>query len=135
MKVFLFTSAFLSLACLAVAAEIDGKWTGEYAGGMGGQTMQMEYTFKADGNTLTGTTISGPNGEQTPIKNGKIDGNKISFVVEVEFNGMQLKFNYSGVLSGNELKLSFKTEMPGGDMGGDPGGEVPAQEFVVKKVQ
>jgi hypothetical protein len=135
MKVFLFMLVFPSLACLAVAADIDGKWTGEYAGGVGSRLMRLEYTFKADGNTLNGTTLVGQDGEQVPIKNGKIDGNKVSFVVEVEFNGIQLKFDYSGVLSGNELRLSFKTEMPGGDTGGGPGEEMPAQEFIVKKVR
>jgi len=134
MKVAVFVLSLLLLTSAVYAAEIDGTWTGEYAGGMGGQPMQMEYTFKADGNKLTGTTIGGPDGEKIPIKDGKIEGNRISFKVDVDFSGMQMSFKYKGELKGDELKLSFEMDMPGGGMGG-PGGEAPAQEFTVKKVK
>jgi hypothetical protein len=38
----------------------------------------VAYEFNADGTTLTGSTM-GPDGSPIPIKNGKIDGNKITF--------------------------------------------------------
>ncbi len=137
MKVFVLVVSCMLLAGLAVAADIDGKWAGEYAGGMGGEPMQMEFTFKADGDKLTGTTIGGPD-QQIPIKDGKIDGDKISFTVQPDFQGTTLTFKYKGEVKGDEIKLSFEMDMGGmgggGGMGG-PGGAAPAQEFTVKKVK
>ena len=104
------------VANVAFAADIDGKWTGKYDSGMG-DPMDMEYTFKADGNTLTGTTIGGPDGEQIPIKNGKIDGNKVSFSVAIDMMGQEMSFDYKGELSGDQLKLTF--DMGGMGMGGE----------------
>jgi opacity protein-like surface antigen len=127
MKICFFAVGILLLASLAIAADIDGKWTGQYNSGMG-DPMTLAYTFKANGNTLTGTTLGGPDGQEIPIKDGKIDGNKISFVVSVNFNGTDMKFRYKGVLSGDEIKLTFDT-----GTGGGPGGS--AQGFTVKRVR
>jgi hypothetical protein len=139
MKICVLAAGFLLIASCALAADIDGKWSGQYASAMGGDPMTLTYTFKANGNTLTGTSLGGP-GEEIPIKDGKIDGNKISFTVDVKMGEMAMKFKYKGVLSGDELKLSFEMDMGGGPgMGGPgmggPGGEAPKNEFTVKKVK
>ena len=42
-----------------------------------GQHQEVTFNFKADGSTLTGT-MSNPRGESR-IKDGKIDGDNISF--------------------------------------------------------
>jgi len=105
---------------VAFGADIDGKWTGKYDTGMGGDPMNMEYTFKAEGNVLKGTTIGGADGGQIPILDGKIDGNKISFSVKVDMMGQEMKFDYTGELSGDKLNLKF-------DMGGMGGGEFSVQ--------
>lgn len=121
--IFTAVAGIMLVFSVALAADIDGKWSGQFAGGMGGQPMTLTYTFKAEGNKLTGTTIGGPNGEQIPIRDGKIEGNNISFVVVVDFGGNEMRFNYKGVLSGDEIKLTF-------DMGmGEP------QSFTVKRVK
>ena len=101
---------------VAFGADIDGKWTGKYDSGMG-EAMNMEYTFKAEGNTLTGTSIGGAEGATTPIANGKIDGNKISFSVTVDVMGQEMKFDYTGELSGDKLNLKF--DMGGMGFGGE----------------
>jgi hypothetical protein len=127
MKTFAFTLAFLLMAGLASAADIDGKWSGQYNSGMG-DPMTLTYTFKAEGNTLTGTSLGGPD-TQIPIKDGKIDGNNISFAVVVDFGGQPMTFNYKGVLKGDEIELSF-------EMAGAPAGEGGApQKFVVKRIK
>jgi hypothetical protein len=147
MKICVLAAGFLLIASCALAADIDGKWSGQYNSGMG-EPMTLTYTFKADGNKLTGTSLGGPD-QQIPIKDGKIDGNKISFAVDVDMNGMAMKFKYKGVLSGEELKLTFDMEMPGmdgggmgGPGGGGPGGPggggpggAPKPEIVCKKVK
>jgi hypothetical protein len=71
--------------------------------------MVLNYTFKADGDKLTGST--GPEGmDQSPIANGKIDGKNISFTLTVDF-GMEMTFNYTGVVEGNEIKLKMDMGM------------------------
>ena len=99
-------AALLFTAVSAFAADIDGKWTGSLDSPNG--PIQLGFTFKADGAILTGTTI-GPDGMELKITNGKIDGNKISFDVAVDFGGMPFTIAYTGVLNGTSLamKLDF----------------------------
>jgi hypothetical protein len=99
------------VASTVFAAPIDGKWAGEIAG-MDGNPMKLSYAFKADGATLTGTT-TGPDGKELAIKDGKIDGDKLSFTVTIDFGGQEMKMEYKGVLSGDTLKLTL-------DMMGQP---------------
>ena len=75
--------------------------------------------FKADGNTLGGAT-TGPDGATLPIKNGKIDGSKISFAIALDFGGMAFTLEYTGVASPDQINLTA-------DFMGMP------FEFVVKK--
>jgi hypothetical protein len=104
MKYFSFAVALLLLVGVAFAADVDGKWTGNLD--MGGQAIPVNYTFKADGATLTGTS-SGPENTTIPIKNGKIDGNNISFTVTFDMGGQEMKIDYKGVVSPDQIKLSF----------------------------
>ena len=103
MRLCVFALVLLIAVGVAYGADIDGKWDGELD--MMGQKMAVSYTFKADGAVLTGST-SGPNGEEMKIQDGKIDGNNISFSIVFNF-GQEMKVDYKGVLSGDELKLSF----------------------------
>ena len=107
----------LLIAAPAFAADVDGKWTGTVSTPMG--DLPVQYEFKADGATLTGTTL-GFDGGSVPIKNGKVDGNKISFTVTFDFGGMTLDLSYTGVVSASEIKMT-------GDFMGMP------FEFTVKK--
>ena len=126
MKPLAFAVGFLLITGCALGAEIDGKWSGQYSSGMG-DPMTLVYTFKADGNQLTGTSLGGPNTE-IPIKDGKIEGNNISFGVVVDFNGQAMKFSYKGILKGDEIELSFAIDGAPPMEGGAP------QKFVVKRV-
>ena len=127
MKICLLAVSILFMAGFALGADIDGKWAGQYNSGMG-DPMILVYTFKADGNTLAGTSLGGPD-KQIPIKDGKIDGNNISFVVVVDFGGQEMKFNYKGVLKGDEIELSFEIAGAPPMEGGAP------QKFIVKRAK
>ena len=109
----------LMLLCAtpAFAADVDGKWSGMLS--TPGGDVNVGFEFKSDGTTLTGTT-TGPDGGTIPIKDGKIDGSKISFVVTIDFGGMMFDIPYTGVVSPTEIKMTL-------DFGGMP------FEFVVKK--
>lgn len=64
----------------AIAADLSGKWVGTL-GVPDGSTLDVSYNFKVDGAKLTGTASS-PAGDVS-IDNGKIDGDKFSFSVNV----------------------------------------------------
>jgi len=112
MKYCAFAVGLVLVAGFAFGADVDGKWTTSIAG-MDGNNITIGYTFKADGATLTGTT-TGPDGKEIAIKNGKIDGSNISFVVVIDFGGQEMKFEYKGVVSPDQIKLT--TEMMGQPM-------------------
>jgi hypothetical protein len=88
----------------ARAADVDGKWKGSLDTPMG--AVEVGFNFKADGATLNGST-SGPDGAEVAIKNGKIDGDKISFVVSLDFGGMPFDLNYTGVVTKDNLALTI----------------------------
>jgi hypothetical protein len=98
MKYFSIVMGILLLSSFALAADIDGKWSGEITGA----GMQIEFKFKAEGKTLTGFHII--SGTETPIKEGKIDGDKISFNVTVEGMGT---FEHKGTVSGDQIKMTY----------------------------
>ncbi len=120
MKIFALTVGLLLIASFALAADIDGKWTGQVAG-MGGDPMTINYTLKANGTALTGTT-TGMDGKDVQIKNGKIEGNNVSYSVSFDMGGQEMKMDFKGVLSGDQLKLTF-------DMMGQP------SDLVLKKAK
>jgi len=96
--------AVLLAAVPAHAADIDGKWSGSLDTPMG--AVQIGFNFKADGATLTGT-MTGPDGGDIAIKNGKIDADKISFVVSIDVGGMALDLNYTGVVKPETAQMTL----------------------------
>lgn len=66
--------------CLAAVADLNGKWQGVLK--FGDFELPLTYTFKVDGETLTGacTTDQG----DLPISNGKIKGNDFTFSLDIQ---------------------------------------------------
>ena len=112
----------LASAVLALAADVNGKWTAEVPG-RGGQTSVTTFTFKVEGEKLTGTVNS--RGTDTAISDGKVAGDKISFNIVREIQGNSIKLVYNGTVAGDEIKFSRTIE-------GGPGG-AGAQEFTAKR--
>jgi hypothetical protein len=95
----------VSFGVLALAADIDGKWTAEVAG-RGGQTNTQTLTLKAAGDKLTGS-IEGGRGGPTEISDGTIMGTAVAFKIVRQFGENKIEQTYKGTLSGDELKLSM----------------------------
>jgi len=93
------------------AADVTGKWTAQVPG-RNGQTREVTFMLKQDGAKLTGTT-SGRQGD-TPIADGKVEGDTVSFTVTRNFNGNQMKMMYKGTVTANEIKFTQQRE------GGEP---------------
>ena len=106
------------------AADITGKWTAEFDSQVGLQKYVFE--LKVEGNTVTGTAISDIGGAvaKTPIKDGKISGDEVTFMEPLNYQGMELQITYKGkIVSADEIKFSRTV--------GEAGGE----EFVAKKAK
>jgi len=103
--------ALILVVCIpAFAADVDGKWAGSIAGPAG--DTPINFTFKADGEKLTGSTV-GLDGAEVPISEGKIDGKNITFKVSLDFGGMPFVISYKGVVSPEEIKMTGSFfEMP-----------------------
>jgi hypothetical protein len=88
----------------AMAADFNGKWTAEVQGRNGTQT--VTFDFHVDGATLT---------------DGKVDGDNISFAQVVNFNGNEMKINYTGKADGDTIHFSRQV------------GDRPAMQFDAKR--
>jgi len=127
----LFACALLGLFALSCSAGgINGKWVADLPG-RDGQTRQQTFNFKAEGNKLTGT-VSGRQGAETPISDGEINGDDISFSVTQNFRGNDVKVLYKGKLAGKEIKFTRSRE-GGNAEGGDSQPPQGPQEFTAKK--
>jgi hypothetical protein len=94
----------LLLGAFVRAADPSGRWTATFTTDVGEQQYTFEFTVK--GSTLTGTAKSNLLGE-TQLQEGKIDGDKISFVENADFQGMPLKITYTGTMtSADEIAFS-----------------------------
>jgi len=125
----------------AFAAGLDGEWSGEAPNAFGGPPMKMTFTFKTDGNELTGTT-PGFRGQNIRIQKGKIDGKDFSFIVKTTgFGGTNMTTEYTGEFFGDTIKLTSitKTNAPRRRVASvattSGGGESPPVTFIAKRVE
>ncbi len=109
------------MAGISLAADVTGKWTGQVPG-RDGQTREVTYTFKADGETLTGS-MTGFRGQDLPISDGKISGDTLSFIVKAEFGGNSMTWNHTGKIAGDEIQMKRE------------GSRGPAREFTLKRAK
>jgi len=81
---------------------VAGEWQATFNTPIG--AMNCRYTFKVTGKVLTGNVVAEMSGNksESEITEGKIDGDKITFVW-VYNNDVQMLS--TGKLAGNELKL------------------------------
>ena len=101
--------ALLALATLAFsawAADISGTWKAEFDTQIGVQ--KYTFTLKQEGNALSGQANAEIAGEkhESKLKDGKVEGENISFVELLNFQGNDLEIRYKGTVSEKELKLS-----------------------------
>jgi len=108
MKNALILLALAGLPLSAWAADLTGTWKAEFNTQIGVQ----KYTFrlKQEGNTLAGKANAEIGGEkyESKLKNGKVEGDAVSFVEELNFQGNDLEIRYDGKLSGKDLNLNRK---------------------------
>ncbi len=93
-------------------ANASGNWTWSFET-PGGNTIQSIGKFKQEHGKLTGI-VTGRNGMEMQIKEGKVEGDEVSFKVERERDGRTFSTSYDGKLQGDAIKGKIK-----GNFGGD----------------
>ena len=84
-------------------ADITGTWTASFDTQIGKQDYTYEFVQKDS--TLTGKMKS--NLGSGDITEGKVDGDKVSFVEMLKFQDMEIRITYNGtVTSANEIKFT-----------------------------
>ena len=107
MRICAFVLGILLVASISFAADVDGKWSGEMQnqfGGMSGKygratVRTLTFVFQADGETLTGYSMPQGMNIQVPIREGIIKGEKIWYLVDVNFGGTKMVIRYKGKIN------------------------------------
>jgi len=146
MKYRLFLIGAIILVALTVsawAADVAGKWIAEAPGGQQGGTSEITLVFKVEGTALTGTLDNSQMPGAIELKDGKVEGDDVSFHIMRSFNGSEMKVVWKGKVSGDEIKFTRALEggMPGGGGpgagpgGGGGGGGAAATEIIAKRAK
>jgi hypothetical protein len=104
-KMWAFALLFLLCAVTAFAGDFNGKWTAQFDTQIG--TQKYTFEFHVDGTKLTGKAVNEQFGS-TEIIEGKIDGDSISFVEPLVYQGNELRIAYTGKIDGDTIKFTRK---------------------------
>jgi hypothetical protein len=110
---------FIAAVTTAFAAGVAGRWTAAIDTQVGVQN--YTYDFKVDGDKLTGTAKS--QFSESPITEGSVKGDVISFVETLTYQDMTLRVVYTGTISGDEIKFNRKV------------GDIASEDFVAKRAK
>ena len=110
-------------ATSAASDSVAGKWQGQFDSQIGVQ--KYTYDFKVAGTNLTGKAIGiSDNGtNETAITNGTVGASGITFVEPLKFGENDINIEYTGKLSGDEIKLHRKV------------GDFAEEDLTVKRVK
>jgi len=102
------SAALLVALCAlsAFAANANGKWIANDKDPEGNPST-ITYVFKQEGTQLTGT-VAIPS-ETTNVSNGKVDGDKVSFVAVFSFGTI----THTGTVHGDEIKMTLESDFTG----------------------
>ncbi len=98
---------FALFAMTLSAADITGTWTATAKSGSG--TLKRKFVFKQDGTKLTGKTSSDRWGTSA-IKDGKIEGDTLSFTITVDIEFGSVNVSFTGKVQGNVIKMTAGLE-------------------------
>ena len=106
MKIPFLVLAFAVLPLPVFAADVTGTWKAEFDTQRGLQ----KYTFilKQEGASVTGKASVDNDGQkrESDLKEGKIDGDMVSFVELLSIQGNDIRITYTGKISDNGIKFT-----------------------------
>jgi hypothetical protein len=105
------TGLLLLLSGIAAAADLTGTWKGAFT--FNDQSVPLTLELKG-GSAVTGSIAGFPSGA-TEIKEGKLEGDSLTFWVMIEYEGNPVKLVFKGKSAAGEIKFDFGT--PDGSWG------------------
>jgi len=123
-KIFVLTACALAVVGVVRAEDsFAGKWKGQFDSQIGQQT--YTYDFKVEGTNVTGRAVGvredGTN--DVSIIEGSVSTNGLCFVEPLKFNDNDIRIEYTGKLSGDEIKFHRKV------------GDFAEEDFSVNRVK
>lgn len=88
-------------------SDITGFWTGSFE--FNGNMVPVTFKLKSDGATVTGTA-EGLGAAPIEIHDGKIDGDKVTFWLDVDYQGQTYPLQYRGTIKPGQIDFDFGTE-------------------------
>ncbi len=106
MKTLTAVLAVMVLPLSVFAANVTGTWKVDFDTQIGLQ--KYVITLKQDGASVTGKANAEVNGEkrEADLKEGKVDGDTVSFVELLNIQGNDVRITYTGKVSDNEMKIT-----------------------------
>jgi hypothetical protein len=97
----LFVFVFAGMTVIAQVTDINGEWIVDISGSKTDK-IKTHFEFETHGSTLTGSMLGYPDLE-TPILDGKINGDKISFTIKEYRRRDTISYLYNGKISGDVI--------------------------------
>jgi hypothetical protein len=93
----------LTLPGQLLASDMAGNWKWQITP-QGGDAIDMSARFNVDNGKLTGKFLDGFDQQTFDIKDGKVDGDNVSFTITRPINDMTITVTYAGKLDGDTIK-------------------------------
>ena len=115
-----FVLACAFAASTAWAQDLTGKWTATAVG----NNVAVTLDLKVAGNVVTGAILN-PQSGPAEIKDGKVEGNRISFHVVRTTDNATRKVLWQGTIEGEEIHFTRSVE----------GATEPGMQVIAKRAQ
>ena len=97
----------LLAATLLFSADVTGKWKGLLTGA--DQERQLTFDLTMKGPAVTGS-VTGLADNSLEVKDGKVDGDVVTFWVQSEYQGQPVKLMYKGQIAAGEIHFTMSNE-------------------------
>jgi hypothetical protein len=110
-------------ATAVLAVDVSGQWRGEFDTAIGAQ--KYLFTFQTSDGKVTGKALAelGDQKRDVEFKETKLEGDNLTFVEMFKFQDNEVRIDYTGKVSDNEIKFTRKV------------GDFATEEFVAKRVE
>lgn len=92
----------VALAGPFAATGVNGRWKAEVGTPFG--PADYTFTLRAEAGVITGTAESEMG--RTTLEDGRLDGDRLTFVEPLSFDGRAIRLQYEGQLTGDEIRFT-----------------------------
>jgi hypothetical protein len=90
----------------AVVSDVTGNWSGSFD--FNGTSMPVTFKLKSSAGTVSGT-VEGMGPAPIDIHDGKLDGDTVTFTINVDYQGQTYTLSYKGKVQAGQINFDFGT--------------------------